>query len=526
MRKNTIILSTLCLETGTDIQLALYYLAAYYRAYGFFSKQGARVRIRVFSENESPEIVARAIASYNPVIIGFSCYVWNIQKIIVISRLIKIRFPSVVIVLGGPEVSPRPAEILRSAKHVDYIISGEGEKAFTELSDAVISGALNPLNISGVSFRINSRFIHSAKPAPSLDMKKIPSPYLEGLVPLSSRNIIDVPLETTRGCVYSCRYCYYHKNAGSPRAFPLRRVMRELSLILRSRPREVYIMDATFNADPARAKKILCFFIRHNEISGLHVELRAELLDEEMVDLLARARVTMIEIGVQSVNRVTLRLLRRPFNKNLFARSLALLNTRRIPYEVQFIDCLPGQRYEELKKGLNWVFSLKPFRVEIFKLHVLPGTYLRKHSGEYGIIYDHNPPYLARRSGVMNARELKKTERLRFAVQRLYDAPLFRTTLFTAKEVLKIEYCEIFELWSEWELRFKKRRAGRIQESYFDALNESLPDFLCFLCKKSGRDEEYNTLLPVLKRSFREYEQWEKTIGSQVVLRRKASEGR
>jgi len=524
MKKNTIILSTLCLETGTDIQLALYYLAAYCRAYGVFSRKD--VRIQVFNENESREIVARALVSCRPVIIGFSCYVWNIRKIIVLSRLIKIKFPSVVIVLGGPEVSPRPAEILRSAKHVDYVVSGEGEKAFTELSDAVISGALNPLNIPGVSSRINSLFIHSAKPGPSLDMRKIPSPYLEGLLRLSSRNIIDVPLETTRGCVYSCRYCYYHKNAGSLRVFPLRRVMRELRIILRSRPREIYIMDATFNTDPVRAKKILRFFIRHNEISGLHVELRAELLDEEMIDLLAKARVTMIEIGVQSVNLVTLRLLHRPFNKNLFARSLGLLNTRRLPYEIQFIDCLPGQSYEELKKGLNWVFSFNPFRVEIFKLHVLPGTYLRQHAGEYGIIYDHNPPYLARRSGVMNAHDLNKIERLRFAIQRLYDAPFFKDTLFMAHKVLKIEYCEIFELWSEWEIRFKKRRTGKIQQSYFDVLNKSLPDFLCFLCRKSGRFNEYYTLLPGLERSFREYELWEKSIGSPVVLRRKASRGR
>ena len=43
--------------------------------------------------------------SKKPDVIGFSCYIWNIEETIKVIQLIKKIDPRIMIVLGGPEVS-------------------------------------------------------------------------------------------------------------------------------------------------------------------------------------------------------------------------------------------------------------------------------------------------------------------------------------------------------------------------------------------------------------------------------------
>ena len=171
------------------------------------------------------------------------------------------------------------------------------------------------------------------------------------------------------------------------RFFPLSRVEKELKLILSRKPREVYLMDATFNSHPARAKKVLKLFIKYNRGSCLHVELKAELVDEEMARLLRAAQAFNIEIGIQSIHSKTLRAVNRRFNKKMFKRGIRLLNKYGLFYEIQLIDALPFQSYAALKRSLDWLYDLHPVKVAIFRLCLLPGTSLRLAARRYGIVY-------------------------------------------------------------------------------------------------------------------------------------------
>ena len=161
-------------------------------------------------------------------------------------------------------------------------------------------------------------------------------------------------METMRGCPYSCHYCYYHKDFKKLNYFSLERVERELKYILEREPRGVYLMDPTFNTNKKRSKEILRIIIKHNKKSTLHVELKAELLDEEMVDLLHKAGTDYIEIGIQSTNEKTLKLINRNFEPDKFRENVLLLNKKNLPYEIQLIDGLPADNYETLKNSVDW----------------------------------------------------------------------------------------------------------------------------------------------------------------------------
>jgi len=71
-----ILLSSICPESGTDIQLALYYL----KGYLLKIKPSSEVSIQVFNENQNVPAITKRILQLKPDLIGFSCYLWNIKK--------------------------------------------------------------------------------------------------------------------------------------------------------------------------------------------------------------------------------------------------------------------------------------------------------------------------------------------------------------------------------------------------------------------------------------------------------------
>jgi len=479
-----ILLSSICLETGTDIQLALYYL----KGYILKINPSAEVSTQVFIENQRIQLILTKIFESKAQVVGFSCYLWNIKKTLDICRRIKKINPRVTVVLGGPEVSPRAEELLAQEKAVDLVIRGEGEESFAQFISGEALG-----RISGISFRDNAAIIHNPDRPLLRNINKIPSPYLSGLVDLKDKSILDVPLETMRGCISACGYCYYHKNLPLVRYFSLRRVEDELKLILSYNPREVYLMDATFNSNPQRAKKILRIFIRYNRASKLHVELKAEFVDEEMCRLLSEANTCNIEIGIQSTNPKTLKAIKRPFNKERFKKGIRALNKAKLYYEIQLIDVLPYQSYENLMNSLDWLYSLHPVKVVIFRLAVLAGTALREEAASFGIEYDHRAPYYAYKSNSMAEDEVKKIEKLFYAVDRLYDSRVFKKTLLAFNKKAGVKISMILEDWVEWESRFKKHPMD-----YPEFLNKKSPVFLAYLCRKHSKTYLFPQLLPAL----------------------------
>ena len=63
-------------------------------------------------------------------VVCFSCYIWNIEIIKAVIRLLKETNPDLHILVGGPEVSYESYDLLEQG--VDAISIGEGEKSVWE----------------------------------------------------------------------------------------------------------------------------------------------------------------------------------------------------------------------------------------------------------------------------------------------------------------------------------------------------------------------------------------------------------
>ena len=154
-----------------------------------------------------------AIASYEPWMVGFTCYLWNIERTLWVISELKKRQPGVRIVLGGPEVTFDNAWVLDSPDY-DFAVVGEGEQTFAELLDGVQNG--RPLEgvpglfvpAAGKGPRSGANRPTPRSPLPDLNL--VGSPYLAGILDVADEEML--LLETSRGCRYRCRFCYYWKS--------------------------------------------------------------------------------------------------------------------------------------------------------------------------------------------------------------------------------------------------------------------------------------------------------------------------
>jgi len=68
------------------------------------------------------QALVAAIVERSPWLVGFTCYLWNIERVLWIAEEVKRRLPGVRLVLGGPEVTPDNAWLLESASY-DYAVT-------------------------------------------------------------------------------------------------------------------------------------------------------------------------------------------------------------------------------------------------------------------------------------------------------------------------------------------------------------------------------------------------------------------
>ena len=84
--------------------------------------------------------IVEKILELKPKIVGFSVYIWNTDKTLEVLKILKKIAPSVIVVLGGPEISYE-TEQQEHIKWCDSIIKGEADLAFPELCRNILLGA-------------------------------------------------------------------------------------------------------------------------------------------------------------------------------------------------------------------------------------------------------------------------------------------------------------------------------------------------------------------------------------------------
>ena len=114
----------------------------------------------------------------NPAVVGFSCYVWNMEYNLLLARMIKEKHPECLIVFGGHNV-PDDTSLLEKHSFIDVLMHSEGEEPFSLMLKAVADGS-DFFGIPDISFRNGDSIITTEKKR-IYDISEYPSPYTTGM---------------------------------------------------------------------------------------------------------------------------------------------------------------------------------------------------------------------------------------------------------------------------------------------------------------------------------------------------------
>ncbi len=347
----------------------------------------------------SDQSIIRSIIDFKPDIIGMSCYMWNLERNLFIAREIKKHLPQATIILGGPEITPENGFLLN---HSDFDIGvvGEGEWIW----NVILQSYPEIPKIPGLLIKEEKGWYFTGVNTSLMDLNEVPSPFLTDA--LNLKGILW--LESVRGCINRCAYCYYHKNYPRLRIFSLERVVKEIQKAWDRNFEEIIFLDPCFDRHP----KLKFFLERMVEINvdkklKFYAEGELQDIDSSIAKLIGRAGFVELEVGLQSINKEALKIIHRRFNPDRFIKGIRLLQKEGIEVMVDLIVGLPKDTLYDIVRGIEWIIENEVYDyLMLYPLSLIHSTELHQKAVELGLKAMPYPPYFVTKTQNLNAEEI------------------------------------------------------------------------------------------------------------------------
>lgn len=461
-----IILSTLNAKyIHTSLALRLLYVV---------TKNSFDVEIKEFTIKEDVRKIGEELLTQNPEVIALSVYIWNVEQTKELIYYLKKHAPSIILIVGGPEVTYEPAFFIENWK-VDFIVLGEGEFVFPKLLEAIKNNNLD-LELDSVY----SKFSKS-KVVAKADLKHLEqfdSPYFLEIDKDSIQNKI-LYFETSRGCPYNCQYCLSSLEVGV-RYFSKEYILTNLEKIIKSEVKTVKFLDRTFNLDKEHTETIFNYLIdNYRPNLSCQFEIYADILNPETLSWLNQKlpqNYFRFEIGIQSTYSKTNKAVKRIQKFQLIQQNIKQIHAgAKIDLHLDLIAGLPYETLELFKQSFNDVFAFGAKEVQLGILKMLRGTNLRKNYALY--LYDFNTkaPYEIISNQYLSSGDLNKIKMVEDCVEKYWNSGKFSLTL---NELLfndsQVDYFSFFLELYQFYLGKKEINCNRTLELLFLTLWEFL----------------------------------------------------
>ena len=448
--------------------LAIRYLKAY--AHPQYDVELAEFTIKDPIINIVTDLITR-----KPDVIGFSCYIWNIEETIKVIETIKKINPSIVIMVGGPEVSYDVHDWMSTVKGFDFIIVGEGEETFKSLLNE-LKGNREFDKVPGIAYRRTDEVIIN-HPLHKLDLRDLPSPYRfkEDLPDLGKRVTY---IETSRGCPFSCQFCLSSIEVGV-RYFDREKIKDDIRYLMAGGAKTIKFVDRTFNISRSYAMEMFQFIIdEHVPGTVFQFEITADIMRPEVIDFLnkeAPAGLFRFEIGVQSTNDHTNELVKRKQNFEKLTRTVMMVKDgRKVGQHLDLIAGLPEEDYQSFRKTFNDVFAFRAEELQLGFLKMLRGTGLRLRADDHDYIYSDHPPYEILGNSVLSFDDIIRIKQVEDVLEKYWnDHRMDYTIEYLVTNVFPTPFDFFQEFGTYWEERGWSR-IGHQLEDLFKRLNEFL----------------------------------------------------
>ncbi|WP_051260953.1 B12-binding domain-containing radical SAM protein [Desulfovibrio inopinatus] len=278
----------------------------------------------------------------------------------------KTRWPSSLVVAGGPHVSALPLETLSHIPAIDCVVIGEGERTFEELIHRYEAGR-SLYGLAGAAVRHNGAPVLGPKRARIRDLDSLVSPlrYFDTPVILSSR-----------GCPGHCTFCGSKALWGNTVRFNSPGYTLDMieTAVRRHGRRVLAIKDDTFTVNKARAMAV-CQGILERKLNLLwSCDARVDNVDEELLIALRKSGCASLSFGVESASPTILQNIGKRINTERILHVTRL--AQKYGFHVHYYMMMgnQGETLETFRQSVEFVQTAKPDTAFYCNLCIYPGT--------------------------------------------------------------------------------------------------------------------------------------------------------
>lgn len=277
---------------------------------------------------------------------------WTVNSLRAYDIAAAFRRRGIPVVIGGPHSFFHPDEV---AAHADAVAVGEAEAIWPRVLADAAAG------------RLQSRY----DAPPMTDLSNLPHPRYDLLDLKRYGRIRTFAVQPSRGCPFKCDFCSERLFLGE--GFRVRPVDDIVEEAKRCRSRFVFFATSNFAGKRAHAmelmEKLVPLKLRWSTLWTLHL-----CNDREFMNLAARSGLLHVNIGMESIDPVTLRSMNKKQNK-----------------AAQYGEMLDGLRHRGISYSLNFIFGWESESAGVFdatldflQRHKVPAAYfniLTPHPG-------------------------------------------------------------------------------------------------------------------------------------------------
>ncbi|MBF0588819.1 MAG: radical SAM protein [Magnetococcales bacterium] len=215
------------------------YSAAVVAAY---AKQqlGPKVDLKIFKH---PQSFSLWLQKGEPLHLAcFSHFIWNGALAYAFAERIKARYPHCVTLFGGPNYpldSAHQQQFWEAHPALDFHIIRDGEQPLVSLFHALEKHGFDIRRlkhhgelIENTHYAWEGQMLRGPETDPIMDLNRIPSPYLTGLLDPFLKEPLFPVIQTARGCPFACTYCQEGRDYfNRVRRYDFQRVKEELNYV-------------------------------------------------------------------------------------------------------------------------------------------------------------------------------------------------------------------------------------------------------------------------------------------------------
>lgn len=382
-------------------------------------QSGFEVLLEELTLRDRTAHVLERLYSHRADVYGFSCYIWNLEQMLTLSRALHELLPTAKIVLGGPEVS-YATERFDGMDWIDAIVCGEGEKAMAELCTRLQNGEPHARIIEASTF---------------VSLENTGILYRNGE---ETGGILYY--ESSRGCPYSCAYCLSSATHGV-RMKSVEQTLADMRAFeeLEGNCKIIKFVDRTFNADVRRANAIWRGLLEEQYHKHYHFEVCATLLNEESFEILSKfpKGKIQLEFGLQSTNPKTLAASSRHINATQVIEAVHRIHDfGNIHVHLDLIAGLPYEDYESFANSFDQAYGSCDL-LQLGFLKLLFGTELRNKKEEYGYVCLPCPPYTVLQSNWITYEQMQRLSHIAEVLERFLESGRFSHALWYLTPLMK-----------------------------------------------------------------------------------------